>query len=160
MFLIGFTDAPLEYPFDDPSVPAAPGRLVLGKSEEEFLANLSLWGKSDYEFHWTHELRALLEGSPKAALVVSYDDPNAASNIEIWRVYRDGEWAHFQNQLLPYSSLPDDFEVSEMSGYIQDRAVTNADGDRISEWDVAIRDIELFLEQRKKGKSGNIGITR
>lgn len=113
MFSIGFSDEPLEYPFDNPSVPATPGRLLLGKSEEEFLANLSLWSKSDYQSHWARQLKALVEGTSKVALVVSYDDPKAASNMEIWRVYRNGEWAHFQNQLLPYSSLPDDFDCQK-----------------------------------------------
>ena len=145
MFSISFSGEPLEYPFDDPSIPAAPGKLVLGTSEEEFLANLSIWSKSDYEAHWERELRALVEGNSKVALVVSYDDPKAASNLEIWRVYRDEESAHFQNQLLSYDNLPADFEVSEIRRYIQDRVVTNAHGDRISEWDVALRDIELFL---------------
>jgi hypothetical protein len=145
MFSIGFTDEPLEYPYDDTGIPAAPGRLVLGKSIEEFLANLSLWAKSDYESHWTRELKALLEGKPKVALVVSYNDPKASSNLEIWRVYRDGEWLHFQNQLPWYSDLPKEFEISEMSRYIQDREVVTAEGNRISEWEVAIRDIELFL---------------
>jgi hypothetical protein len=99
MFSIGFTDEPLEYPYDDTGIAAAPGKLVLGKWTEEFLANLSLWSKLDYESHWTRELKALLEGKPKVALVVSYNDPHPASNLEIWRVYRDGEWLHFQNQL-------------------------------------------------------------
>ncbi len=147
MFSIGFTDEPLEYPYDDTSIPAAPGRLVLGESTEEFLANLSLWSKLDYESHWTRELKALFEGSPKAALIVSYDDPKASSNLEIWRVYRDGEWLHFQNQLPWYSDLPKEFEISEMSRYIDDRVVINAEGDRISEWHVPIRDIELFLRR-------------
>ena len=147
MFSISFSDEPLEYPFDDSSIPAAPGKLVLGKSEEEFLANLSLWNKADYKSHWSHELKALVGGNSKVALIVSYDDPKAASNMEIWRVYRNGEWVHFQNQLLPYSSLPDDFDVSSMSRYIQDRATTTANGDRISEWEVALRDIELFLKR-------------
>lgn len=147
MFSIEFTDEPLEYAFDDPSIPAAPGRLVLEKSIEDFLANLSLWGKSDYESHWTRELKALVEGKSKVALVVSYDDPKASSNMEIWRVYRDGERAHFQNQLLRYSDLPDDFEVSKMSQYIQDRVVINAEGNQISEWDLALRDVELFLRR-------------
>lgn len=146
MFSINFSDQPLEYPFDDTSIPAAPGMLAFGETIEEFLANLSLWDKSDYESHWTRELRALYVGRPKVALVVSYDDPKAASNMEIWRVYRDGEWAHFQNQLLPYSNLPHGFEVSKISNYIQDRLVTTTEGERISEWDVAIRDIELFLQ--------------
>lgn len=149
MFSINFTNEPLEYPFDDPSIPAAPGRLVLGKSEEEFLANLSLWTKPDYQSHWTRELERLLGGNSKIALVVSYDDPKAASNLEIWRVYRDGEWARFQNQILPYDSLPPDFEMPEISRYIQERTVITADGDPISEWNVAIRDIESFV-----GRSG------
>lgn len=147
MFSIEFTDEPLEYPYDDTSVSGAPGRLILGNSEEEFLANLSLWGKPDYQSHWKHELRLLLVGNPKVALVVSYADPKAASSMEIWRVFRDGEWAHFQNQLLSYSTLTDDFEISEIDRYIDDRTITNADGDRISEWDVAIQDIQLFLER-------------
>jgi hypothetical protein len=147
MFSIAFTDEPLEYPYDDTSIPSAPGRLVLGKSTEEFLANLSLWSKSDYESHWTRELKALFEGSLKVALIVSYDDPKAASNMEIWRAYRDGEWVRFQNQLLPYGSLPHEFEILDISRYIEDRMTINTEGDRISEWDVAIRDVEIFLRR-------------
>jgi len=117
MFCIKFNDEPLEYPFDDVSIPAASGTLVLGKAIEDFLANLSLWTKSDYESHWTRELKALFEGRSKVALIVSYNDPKASWNMEIWRVYRDGEWVHFQNQLLWYDSLPNGFEVSKMSDY-------------------------------------------
>jgi contact-dependent growth inhibition (CDI) system CdiI-like immunity protein len=144
MFSIGFTDEPLEYPYDDTNIPAAPGRLVLGKSTEEFLANLAVWAKSEYESHWTRELKSLLEGNPKVALIVSYYG-SRASNMEIWRAYRDGELVHFQNQILWYGSLPHAFEVLKLSQYIQDREVVTAEGNRISEWDVAIRDIELFL---------------
>ena len=65
--------------------------------------------------------------------------------MEIWRVYRDGEWLHFQNQLLSYSSLPPTFKISEIGRYMPDRTPINQDGDRISEWDVRIRDLEAFL---------------
>jgi hypothetical protein len=148
MFSIEFIDEPLEYPYDDTGIPAAPGRLVLGKSMEEFLANLFLWSKSDYESHWTRELKTLLiEGKPKIGLVVSYHDPHPDSNMEIWRVYRDGELAHFQNQFLWYNNLPPKFEVSKISQYISDREVTTAEGNRISEWDVTLRDIEMFLRR-------------
>jgi hypothetical protein len=145
MFSIEFTDEPLEYPYDDVGVPAAPGRLVLQKSAEEFLANLSLWSKSDYEAQWARELRSLFDGNLKVALVVSYDDPRNSSNMEIWRVYRDGDWVHFQNQILPYSRIPNEFEILEISRYIDDRVTINSEGDAISEWDVAIGDIEMFL---------------
>ncbi len=111
------------------------------------MANLSLWSKSDYESQWMRELKALVEGASKVALVVSYDDPKASSNLEIWRAYRDGELAHFQNQLPWYSDLPQEFEILKMSHYIQDRVVITAEGNRYSEWDVAVQDIELFLRR-------------
>ena len=147
MFSIEFTDDPLEYPFDDTSVPAAPGKLLLAKSIEEFLANLSLWSKSDYESHWAHEFKSLFEGKLKVALVVSYNDPKAASNLEIWPAYREGEWVRFQNHLPWYGNFPQEFEILEMSRYIDDRKVIDTEGNRISEWDVALRDIEMFLRR-------------
>jgi CdiI N-terminal domain len=147
MFSIGFSEEPLEYPYDDTSVPAAPGILWLGKTFEGFLANLSIWDKSAYESHWRRELMALFKGSPKVALIVTFGDREFASYIEIWRLYRDGEWVHFQNQLLFYSSLPPEFQVSAISQYIDDRKEVNDEGNRISEWNVALRDIELFLHR-------------
>jgi hypothetical protein len=144
MFSIGFTEEPLEYPYDDTRIAAAPGVLWLGKCFEEFVANLSIWGKSGYESHWRRELTALSQGSPKVALIVSFDDPRA---MEIWKLYRDGEWVHFQNQLLFNNSLPPKFEVSAINQYISDRVDVNDEGDRISEWNVALRDVELFLHR-------------
>jgi hypothetical protein len=145
MFLISFIDGPLEYPDDDPTLPAAPGKLQLGHWTEDFLANLFLWKKLEYESHWRNELRSLVAGAAKVALVVSYNAPGADSNMEIWRVYRDGEWARFQNQLLPYSALPRDFAMSRLNDCIADRRILNDDGQRISEWGVHLRDIETFL---------------
>ncbi len=147
MFSISFSEEPLEYPYDDPSVPAAAGSLVLGKCTEDFLANLGVWDKPDYKSHWTRQLRAVLAGDSRVALIVSYNDPKASTNLEIWRLYRDEDWVRFQNQLLPYSSLPPDFNVSDIDRYIKARVVTDEDGNRISEWNVHIRDIEVFLQR-------------
>jgi hypothetical protein len=49
----------------------------------------------------------LIHGHDRIALVVSYDDPQAASNFEMWRAYRDGELVRFQNQLPWYVRLAD-----------------------------------------------------
>ena len=151
MFSIGFTDEPLEYPYDDTSIPAAPGRLILAQSTEDFLANLSEWAKSDYESHWRRELRTLVDGNPKVGIVVSYHG-RRASNMEIWRAYRDEELVHFQNQILWHSALPPEFEVSKLSQYIQDRAIVTPEGHRISEWHVPLRDVELFLRSEAGGR--------
>src|SRR5882672_8532352 len=82
MFSIGFTEEPLEYPYDDISIPAAPGVPWLGPCFEKFLANISMWDKSGwdksgYESHRRRELTALFKGNPKVALIVSFDDPQA-----------------------------------------------------------------------------------
>jgi hypothetical protein len=146
VFRINFTDAPIEFPYDDESVPAAEGELLLEGSREVFLANLSLWKKSDYRVHWVHELTALLKGSRKVALVVCYNDPRFSSHQEIWKLYRDNELVHFHNQLFWNDRLPADFDASRMSTYIDDRTVVDEDGNKISEWDIPIRDIELFLQ--------------
>jgi hypothetical protein len=145
MFSIAFTDEPLEYPYDDKSIPAAPGLLILVNVLEGFSANLAIWDKKVYEAHWRRELKSLLDGSSKVALVVCHDDPAASSNLEIWPVYRDGEWARFQNHLPFYESFPPEFTVAEVSEFLKDREVVDEDGNRISEWSVALRDIEMFL---------------
>ena len=147
MFTIDFTDEPVEYPYDDLDVPAAPGRLILGKCEEGFLANLAIWNKQDYESHWAAELRSIFDGQQKVALVVSFDDPLRASNMETWIAYRDGDWVHFQRQLLLYEYLPKGFEISELCHHIEDRSVITPSGNRISERDVHFRDIELYLHR-------------
>jgi hypothetical protein len=134
MFSIQFDDQPLEYPYDDTSVPAAPGSLHLGKWMEEFDLNLSVWSKSQYESHWMHELKELVTGRPKIALIVNFSDPKNSSNMEIWLVYRDGELVYIQNQIPWYSNLPRDFDVSKISESIDDRQETTSEGYRISEW--------------------------
>ena len=85
---------------------------------------------------------SLLDGSSKIALIVSYDSP---SSMEIWNVYRDGDVAHFQNQLFWPDNLPRGCIASEISQHIQERTVKTEDGDLISEWDVAMLDIEEFV---------------
>jgi hypothetical protein len=57
-------------------------------------------------------------------------------------------WHTSRIKILWYSANPHAFEVPKLSQYIQDRAIVTAEGKRISEWDVAIRDIELFLGGR------------
>jgi len=147
MFSIGFTDEPVEYPYDDVTIAAAPGLLVMGKTFEGFLANLALWDKQAYEAHWLHELKSIFDGASKATLIVSYDDPKLSYNMEIWPVYRDGDWIRLQNRLLFYESLPANFFVTEISSYLRDRETMNEEGQKLSEWSVGMRDLENFLHR-------------
>ena len=159
MFSIGFTDEPLEYPYDDTRVPAAPGLLIIGKTMEGLLANLAKWNKKTYESHWKGELQSLLNGNAKATLLTSFADRKDSSNIEIWPLYLDGEWARVQNQLLSYDNLPPDFSPSAISQFLPDRMTVTAQGNPISEWTVPLREIEAFLEGNgwEVGGSGWLG---
>ncbi len=147
MFSIGFSDEPLEHPYDDVTIPAASGYLILGECREDFFANLSKWSKHDYERHWYRELRSLLDGRSKVALIVSYDDPQAAHNLEIWKAYRDSEAVIFQNQLPWYDSLPSELDPLRISEYIDDRA---PEGSSISEWTVPLGHILSFVKATDK----------
>jgi hypothetical protein len=144
MFAIGFTDEPVEHPNEDERI-AAPGMLVLGKTMEEFLANLGAWNKNDYRSHWLTELKALVNGRSNAVLIVDYNDPAESSNLEVWKLYRNGEQVYFQNQLLFCDALPPTFVVSEIASVAGERKTENEDGDRFSEWMVSLREIEMFM---------------
>jgi hypothetical protein len=48
MFSISFMNLPLEHPYEDDSIVAARGLIVLGDFSEEFLANLYEWNREQY----------------------------------------------------------------------------------------------------------------
>ncbi len=53
--------------------------------------------------------------------------------MEVWPVYRDGDWIRLQNRLLFYESLPANFSVTEISSYLRDREARNDNGQKFSE---------------------------
>ncbi len=146
MFSISFTDDPEEYPFDDGRIPAQAGRLVLGNVIEGFSANLGLWDRKMYEDHWRRELTALAQGQIKAALIVSYDDPEHSSNAEIWAFYREGEVVIVQNHLLFYAQQAEGWTTETASQHLKNRQQSDS-GNPISEWTVSDRDIYMFLRR-------------
>jgi hypothetical protein len=60
-FSIVFSDEPLEFLADDPSIPSAIGLLTIGDFREDFAASLYQWNKEDYELQWRDAIRRLLE---------------------------------------------------------------------------------------------------
>jgi hypothetical protein len=144
MFAIGFTDEPIEHPYEDETA-AAPGMLILGKTMEGFLANLGAWNKNDYRAHWLRELKSLVSGRSKAVLIVDYNNPTQSSSLEIWKLYSNGEWVCVQNQLFWGNTLPSAIEVSEIAALAGERKTVTEDGVQISEWIVSLREIEIFI---------------
>ena len=149
--MICFTDEPNEYPGDDPTIPAAVGRIVAGKLDENFLSNLYEWDKRAYQSQWLSSLQRFLAGDEKAVLMTWYVNRKVSSNLEWWALYRgEAGTVHVQNHLPWYDNLDPLFCVDQASSFLQDRIVVNEDGNYLSEWHVPLDEIELFVEQLKR----------
>ena len=144
-FSIQFLDQPLLYPFDDPETPGAAGLLVMGESKEGFCSSLYHWSKRQYESQWQRAFDVLLNESPKAALIIEYIRPDAASQLEWWDMYREGETVYLQNQVLFYAQLREPFSLDAPFASLRDRETISADGQPISEWSVALSEIKEFV---------------
>jgi hypothetical protein len=143
-FSIKFLNEPLLYPFDDVNTPAASGVLIIGDSKEGFVSSLYQWSKQQYETQWKQAVRILLEGNSKAALITEYLSPDAASHLQWWAMYREGETVYLQNHLLFYDQLEKPFSIENPYESLQDRETISQEGQQISEWSVSILEIEQF----------------
>jgi len=147
-FMICFTDRPNEYLDDDPSVPSAVGRIVAGDLDESFVSSLYEWDRQAYQSHWRSSLDRFLNGDDKAVLITWYVNPGESSNLQWWALYRGkDDIVHVQNHLPFYDILDAEFCVENASSFLKDRETATTDGNPISEWDVSIREIELFVAQ-------------
>jgi hypothetical protein len=145
-FSISFLDEPLEYPFDDKTTPAAPGRLVLGEEQEFFQSSLFQWSKEDYEAQWRYAIKTLLDGGEKAALIVEYVSPEFATQLEWWPMYRQVNSVYIQDHLLFYDQLSVPFSLNNAFSRLKDRETKDADGQSISEWCVSLSDVKKFAQ--------------
>ena len=151
-FSIHFTDDPVEYHSDDPSIPSAVGLIRIGEFEENFVSTLYEWTKEQYESQWRNSLTRFVNGADRAVLITWYVNAKESSNLQWWALYRgEAGVVHVQNHLPWYSNLDREFAVAEASHFLQNRITLNEDGNALSEWNVPIDDVELFLrhlEQR------------
>jgi hypothetical protein len=147
MFSISFKDEPEDHPYDDESIAAQSGLIVLGNVLQGFLANLGKWERVTYEQQWLRELRSLVEGRERVALIVDFYDEN--TNCEIWTFFREDELVYVQNRLFFAALLPLQFPILQISDFLDEREALSAEGHTISEWTISIRDIDLFLRRAK-----------
>jgi len=145
-FSISFTGTPNQFLHDDASIPSANGQIVIGEFEEEFVSSLYEWTKEDYVAQWTSSLRRFVAGADRAVLITFYVSSKESSNLEWWALYRGEDGiVHVQNHLPWFENFDRAFSASEVESFLQDRITMNEDGNRVSEWNVLLADIELFL---------------
>ena len=143
-FSISFLDAPLEYLEDDPAIPSAIGKIVIGNFEEEFASSLFEWSRTDYEGQWRNAVQAILHGESKAALIVEYISPLKSNKLVWWPMYRFGESIHIQNHILFFDQHPEVFSLDRAFSFLPDCRETNEDRVSISTWTTSLADLRNF----------------
>ena len=150
-FKICFTGEPDEYLGEDPNTPYAIGRIVAGALDENFASTLYEWSKCNYEAQWLHSLERLIAGEQKVVLITSYVNPGESPNLVWWALYRGkADLMHVQNHLRFYDQLGSQFSVDTASTFLDERITLDEDGNRISEWNVSLAEIKLFVDHFKQ----------
>ena len=135
------------------------GEIVIGSYCERFFASLDYWRAFDYRNHWKTAITRIVEGKSRSSLITSMDDPAIAKRI-FWRpMYRIGDMVYIQHQILFLDMLPTRFDEENPFKFVKERETVNENGEKISEWFVSVREMEVFL-RRDGGESGRRRRTR
>jgi hypothetical protein len=103
------------------------GEITIGTFREIFVCSSGNDSLIHMEPRWLNALRALVAGSPIAVL---QHDPRFA-----WIVYREGRECYVQQKLSLDGTFSDALP----------RETISPEGDRVSEWDIALAAIEHFV---------------
>ena len=123
-------------------------RITIGDFTERFEASLEFWSKNDYRCHWRTSIRRLTELSElhnKSCLITSLTDPKSANFLFWWPIYRIGDCAYFQNQVLFLDQIVGRFDPNNPYGFVSDRMTVSQVGSPISEWSVPVSSLSRFL---------------
>jgi hypothetical protein len=89
----------------------------------------------------------ICEGNAKSCLITSMFDPLTANFIFWWTLYLDGNIVHIQNQILFLDELDKPFSKLNPYEFIRERKTVSDEGDKISEWDISVDDIKVYLDR-------------
>ena len=142
MFDIAFiADEPEQFDEGEYVSVALRGRTTLGDYQEEFLASLRYWSRTDYERQWVEAARRLLAGAEHTGFFTSA--------FQFWWVmWRDGETVYVHEQLLTREGLVAPFDPADPYRQIGERYTISEDGGTVSEWRLGVVDIEAFVARR------------
>ena len=125
------------------------GEIIIGEFHETFTASLSYWSELDYLNQWKTALTKICSSAEKSCLITSMFDPSTANFIFWWALYLDDNTVHIRNQILFLKELDKPFMELNPYEFIRNRITETDEGDKISEWDVNINDIKVYLDTLK-----------
>lgn len=131
------------------------GRLTLGHLREEFQAPLFDWAPGDYAAHWLESAQRLLKGAPVAVFLTHMVRPDAPYHLG-WPAWREGERVLVQERLFLREQLNGSFDPEYPEVHAGLRQEISVEGERISQWEIGLRDLAAFLE-RRRGSGGPAG---
>ncbi len=145
MFWIGFTTEkpPYELPEE-----VRTGLLMLGEHEETFVAHTDTWSEERYIEHWKLALGRVLDGR-SSALVTDMRTPAQSSHLVWWPVWKADNKLVFHNQLLFFAKHNvegEKIDIERLYELVGTHSSLNGEGLPVSEWQVAVEDVEKFLE--------------
>jgi hypothetical protein len=103
----------------------------------------------DYRRSWLQGLLSVLEGNDYAALITSLSNPRTANFITWWPFYRALSMLHFQEHLLFLDDLSTPFDVNDPFCHVPKYRIANDEGDPISEWNVSVDDVRIFVDEKR-----------
>ena len=146
MFWIGFTTE--KPPYDGLGEEGPRGLLMLGEHEETFVAHTDTWSEEQYIRHWRLALGRVLDGR-SSALVTDMRTPAQSSHLVWWPVWKVRNKLVFHNQLLFFAKHNvegENVDIERLYGLVGTHSSPKQESLPVSEWQVAVEDIEKFLE--------------
>lgn len=121
------------------------GRLTLGDFTEEFTAYLDYWSPAEYEAQWQAAIRRIVSGARTDALITDMHDLSTTHHLVSWPMYREENKVFFQNRLLFLDDFGRPSQLEDLIAHLGERKTVSDDGAKLSEWSVAVSDLEAFL---------------
>jgi hypothetical protein len=124
------------------------GRITLGRFTEEFQAPLIDWAPGDYAAQWLEAADRLAKGAPVAVFVTHMAHAQADYHLG-WPAWREGDRVLVQERLFLREQLSGAFDPENPEVHAGERHELSAQGVRISQWELTVRDVIAFLDRRR-----------
>lgn len=121
------------------------GEISLGDFAENFESSLSFWRIEDYEKQWIEAAKRIFEFD-QTAFITDLDNPKLSNFITWWKAWKIEERIFVQNQLLFLNKISRSLDLNNPYKFIGNRITKTEDGERISDWEITLKEINNFLK--------------
>lgn len=117
--------------------------ILIGSFREGLEIPIGTWNLADYFNQWKVAVERLTEFKISAFITSFSVDDKGDYGVIWWPMYLVEDQVQVQNQILMNEINPD-FDVASWWDFVDSRATTSDDGDKLSEWTTSVDDIGEF----------------